>query len=273
MSSAGRIAGPMGQMWACPQRQQHPAFDGPYWKTAGRFWTEQWPPAQANALQMYECIVYILMEGWIAQEVFHNSHTAAWLAFGVPLAVRPFGGLCFGCVADALGRRTALMMSVYVMFGATVAQGLTPSAPRFGPAWLVGCRLLQGLATAGQVGSLSVLLAESTPSPVMGHAGALVTATSSFGALLAFTATEALTWLLSPEQMLQGGWRLLFLLVLPPGALVVYAAELTKESPEFERMVATADEVSLCPQGVVFPCCLFQPTVFSHWRVRQCPTA
>ena len=49
-----------------------------------------------------------------------------WGIFALTFLVRPIGGLVSGSIADRIGRRPALVLSLTLMSGATVGIGLLP---------------------------------------------------------------------------------------------------------------------------------------------------
>src|SRR5436305_9631574 len=70
------------------------------------------------------------------------------LTFWIGFAVRPFGALVFGRIADLVGRKYTFLITLLIMGGATAAIGLIPTAQSIGlaaPLILVALRILQGL--------------------------------------------------------------------------------------------------------------------------------
>ena len=269
----------MGQLWICPQRpvtdhaadasskaQPQPSdTERTYCGMLWQFYSEQVPPALANVLEWYEFVSYAYVEDWIAVAIFQKSNAAAWLTFGVAFVSRPFGGLVIGWCADRFGRRAALLTSTYLMFGATVGQGLTPAVGYVGPACMLLCRCLQGLSAGGQSGSLTVLLIESAPKPILAQTAALNDFTAQTGAAAAIALSVVLNRMLSAQQMLQWGWRVPFLLTMVPGALIIYAAHWTRESQEFEAARAHSDDGDDGGGGI---CCVpedAKATITDHW--------
>ena len=213
-----------------------------YWEMVLQFWVDQLPPGMGSFLEGYEVVVYGYVSEYIAVAIFNGSQSVSWLAFALSFLARPFGGLLFGRLADLSGRRTAMLTALYMGLGATVGIGLAPRVPYLGPSWVVLCRLLQGLALAGQMASLGVLLCESAPRPALAHAGAIIESTGLIGFMSAVGISISCTTLLSPAQLQNWGWRVPFLITAAPGALIVYFAQGTSESPDFE--LAHRDEPS-----------------------------
>ena len=102
-----------------------------------------------NAIEWYEYTSYSLVETEIAINFFQGNKVAGWVGFGLTFVFRPLGGLCFGYMADYTGRKPALLTALWMMLGATVAQGFMPQIPHVGTAGILLCRALQGFATGG----------------------------------------------------------------------------------------------------------------------------
>ena len=264
----------MGQLWACPQRSvpgnaadastkaqpQSWETERTYCGMLWQFYCEQLPTSLVSVVEWYEFTSYAYVEDWIAIAIFHKSNAAAWLAFGVTFAARPFGGFLIGLAADQFGRRAALLASAYLMFAATVGQGLTPAVEYVGPIWMLLCRALQGFATGGQLGAFAVLLVENAPDPIVAQAGPLIGVSARVGIITAITVSIALNRVLSAQQMLRWGWRMPFLLTTGPGALILYAAHQTRESQAFEATRTDSDD------GIT--CCMeedMRATLADHW--------
>jgi MHS family shikimate/dehydroshikimate transporter-like MFS transporter len=82
---------------------------------------------------------------------------AAFATFGVGFLFRPLGGVIFGHFGDRLGRKRMLMLTVWMMGGATALIGILPSFASIGwwaPVLLVTLRAIQGFAVGGEWGVL-----------------------------------------------------------------------------------------------------------------------
>ena len=73
-----------------------------------------------------------------------------WVAF----FFRPIGGILFGAMGDRLGRKPAVLLSIFTMATSTTLMGCLPTYNQVGflaPVLLVIARSLQGLSVGGQV--------------------------------------------------------------------------------------------------------------------------
>ena len=143
--------------------------------------TQKWALILGNILEWYESAIYGYFAQDIADNFFDGNTTAVWLGYVTSFVARPFGGILLGLLADVKGRRVATISSMVGMVIATVGQGCLPSKECCGKHWgtpgfvlLVLLRLVQGLSTGGEIASVSVFLAESTPPRAIGMSTALV---------------------------------------------------------------------------------------------------
>src|ERR1700742_2402046 len=116
-----------------------------------------WAAAIGNLLEWYDFGVYAYLAGLIATKFFPNSDPtasllAAFAAYGVGFLARPLGGIVIGRLGDTKGRKTALVLTIFLMAFGTVGLGLLPSYETIGvlaPILLVILRLVQGVAAGG----------------------------------------------------------------------------------------------------------------------------
>lgn len=176
------------------------------------------PALLGNMIEFYEFGVYALVTEEITSNFFDAADTSSvWLGFAISFVARPFGGVFFGWMADAISRRAALLVSVFGMIVGTVGIGFLPSQRCCGQAWglfgtamLMVFKILQGLCVGGELTTVIVFCAE--------HAGPRMAA---FGTIVAEVVLLLLTAVLDESQMLSWGWRLPFLIVLPWGVAAI----------------------------------------------------
>ena len=133
-----------------------------------------------NALEWYDWMVFGLLSAFIGPNFFPNtdplSATLSALAvFAVGFAFRPLGGVLLGTLADRIGRRRVMLLSIMLMAGTTAIIAVTPSYATIG-AWagiiLLVCRVLQGISTGILLASLiSFLCSLVLGGAVMGEWG------------------------------------------------------------------------------------------------------
>ena len=177
--------------------------------------------------------------------------------FGAAFLVRPIGGVILGPLADRIGRRPTLVLTLIGMAVASALIGLLPTATAIGvaaPILLVALRLVQGLSAGGEYATAVIFAAEFSPAGRKGVLTSRVQAGSLAGLLLGALVVLGLSATLGPATMLAWGWRVPFLLALPLGVIGLYLRSRLGETPEFvarptEEVTAPVDRPLL--RGVV----------------------
>jgi MHS family proline/betaine transporter-like MFS transporter len=192
-------------------------------------------------VEVYDLLVYGYFASILAEQFFpRQDPTAALLSTFAILAlgsiVRPAGAILFGHIGDRFGRRTALVGSVLLMSGSTMAFSLLPTYDMAGilaPVLLLTCRVLQGLSASGELTGANVLVLEHAPSDRRGRAVAIVNVAGNAGAFTAAAVGYVLARVLQPEQLAAWGWRVAFLVAALIGLVGIYLRTRVMESPAF----------------------------------------
>ncbi len=200
--------------------------------------------AVGTYIEIYDLLVYGYFAIILAEQFFpRQDPTAALLAtfaiFAVGFVVRPVGAIIFGHIGDRVGRRAALVSSLLLMSGSTLAFGLLPIYSTVGalaPVLLLLCRVLQGLSASGELTGANILVLEYAPSGRRARAVAVVSAAGNLGAATAATIGFTLVRLLSPDQLATWGWRVAFLAAAPIGLVGLYLRIRVLDSPAFVRL-------------------------------------
>jgi MHS family shikimate/dehydroshikimate transporter-like MFS transporter len=175
-------------------------------------------------------------------------------AYTVGILARPLGAFAAGHFGDRYGRRPVLVWSLFIMGSASALIGVLPTYAEAGllaPVLLTGLRLLQGFAVGGEQGGAAVLMVESSSVGRRGFWGSLVMSGSSAGLLLASGAFALTRSVLTDEQFLSWGWRILFLTSV---ALIVVGMVIRASISEPETFVAARrdDKLAESPLRTVF---------------------
>ncbi|QOW19772.1 MFS transporter [Lysobacter ciconiae] len=148
-----------------------------------------------------------------------STRSAGWLAL-VALMGTTVGSLVWGRLADAYGRRAAILLSALMFMGTAICGAM----PAFG--WNLAMCFLMGASAGGLLPITFTLMAEIIPTA---HRGWLLVALGGIGTSAGYlAAAAAATWL---EPMFS--WRALWLLGLPTGALIILLNRFIPESPRF----------------------------------------
>ena len=172
--------------------------------------------ASGNFLEMYDFMVFGYYVVAIGRAFFPRGSEFASLmlslaTFGVGFLMRPLGALVLGAYIDRKGRRSGLILTLTLMSIGTLSIACVPGYATIGvlaPILVVLGRLLQGFSAGVELGGVSVYLAEIAPP---GHKGFYVSwqsASQQCAVIFAAILGVALSANLSPEQMLQWGWRI-----------------------------------------------------------------
>ncbi len=197
-----------------------------------------------NALEWYDFGLY----GFFAitlQKIFFpfqntlNGLLSVFLVFAVGLFMRPLGGIVFGYIGDKIGRRTALIVSIFAMALPTFLIGCLPSYEQVGVfaiVFFVLARLFQGLAVGGEFIGATVFLAEHAPPGRRGFFCSLIYSIGTFGGLLGAVTGILLNLYLTQEDIVAWGWRLPFLAGIAPAAVGIYIRLKIAETPLFLQL-------------------------------------
>jgi MFS transporter, MHS family, proline/betaine transporter len=183
--------------------------------------------AVGNLLEWYDFGLYGLLAPVLASLFFpgHDriaSLLAVYGGFAGGFAMRPIGAAALGYLADRVGRRFVLVLSVVLMGVSTVAVGLLPTYATVGvwaPVLLIVIRLLQGFSVGGEFVDSVTYLVEAAPDR-RGFAGSFANLGSTAGMLLGAGAAAALTSFANTATIAAWAWRMPFLL----GGVIASAA-------------------------------------------------
>ena len=187
--------------------------------------------AIGNVLEWYDFGLYGLLAPVLASLFFPGHDRIAALlgvygGFAVGFVMRPVGAYALGYVADRVGRRVVLALTVLLIGLSTVAVGLLPTYKSVGmwaPALLIVVRLVQGFSVGGEFVDSVAYLVESAPPGRRGLMGSFANLGSTGGMLLAAGVAAVITSFVRPEVLLSWAWRVPFLLggVLASGAFLL----------------------------------------------------
>lgn len=200
-----------------------------------------------NTLEWYDWMIFGLLAAIIGPQFFASQDPVsatldALAVFAVGFLVRPLGGVLLGHVADRVGRRRVMLLSVSLMAVTTLVIGLLPTYDTIG-VWagivLLACRVLQGLST-GIEAPLSIAYAvELNPAGREGRAAGYMSFFVNLGILLASLASFLTSWLVGGDAMAEWGWRVPILLGSAMSFFVLY---LRRSLPETLSEEEKADQ-------------------------------
>lgn len=202
--------------------------------TAQAWWREptkgQWISFSAAwsgwILDSFDFNIFVLAMPVIAKEM-NVSITTTSLSITLTLLMRLLGGFFAGTMADKIGRKLPLMISI-VWFA--VCDGAVSLAPTFG--WILVLRTVFGFGMGAEWTAGATLAMENWPQRSRGIASGILQGSWAIGyfiAALVFGYVEPV-W----------GWRALFVIAALPALLVLPIRIWVPESPDFEKERARA---------------------------------
>lgn len=197
-----------------------------------------------NLVEWYDWYAYAAFAIYFSHAFFPSQdQTAQYLntagIFAVGFLMRPIGGWIFGSIADKIGRKKAMTLSVLLMSFGSLLIALTPTYETIGilaPALLLIARLLQGLSVGGEYGVSATYLSEMATSDRRGFYSSFQYVTLIGGQLMALGIQLILQRVLLTEaQLHQWGWRIPFVIGALLSVIALYMRSSLHETDAFEN--------------------------------------
>lgn len=204
-----------------------------------------------NFIEWYDAGIYGITATVLAVKLFpaDASPTVALLntyaIFAISYLLRPFGGVVFGHIADKLGRKRALSVTIIITSVATGLIGLIPSYASVGvlaPILLLLFRLIQSMGTGGEYTTAISFVYEHGPKGRKARSVGALTSMTFVGFLVGALLSTVLSATLSATMYESIGWRILFVIAIPMGAVGLYLRRRTEEGPEFQALQRFREE-------------------------------
>lgn len=164
----------------------------------------------------------------MSEEYAISRETATLLAFSALIGTA-LGSLVWGLIADAIGRRSAILISSLLFVGTAVC-GAMPSFE-----WNLLMCFMMGASAGGLLPIAFTLMAETVPAR---HRGWLLVLLGGVGTTGGYLAAAGCAAWLEPEY----SWRILWFLNLPTGLLLIALNRYLPESPRFLAHIGRNDE-------------------------------
>ncbi len=166
--------------------------------------------------------------------------------FALAFFARPIGSALFGHFGDRVGRKATLVAALLTMGLSTVAIGLLPTYASIGvlaPILLALCRLGQGLGLGGEWGGAVLLATENAPPGKQALYGMFPQLGAPLGFLCSTGIFLAITEWMTPEQVLDYGFRIPFLASAVLVFVGLYIRLKLVETPAFQRAIQNNERV------------------------------
>jgi MHS family shikimate/dehydroshikimate transporter-like MFS transporter len=201
-------------------------------------------------IEWYDFFIFGTAAGLVFNELFFTNldpitgTLVAYLTFAVGFVARPVGSVIFGHYGDRIGRKTMLILTLFIMGVATFIIGLLPTYEQIGiwaPILLVVMRIFQGIGVGGEYGGAVLMAVEYAPEGRRGFYGSWPQAGVPAGLLLG-TAAFGLLSLLPDEQFFAWGWRVAFLASIVLVGIGLYIRLQILETPAFTHVREAQEE-------------------------------
>jgi MFS family permease len=198
-----------------------------------------------SALEYYDFFIYATAASLVFPQIFFPSGNptvaivASLATYGVGYVARPIGAFFLGHWGDTHGRKTVLLVCMFLMGFSTMAVGILPTYQQVGmlaPMLLVILRLIQGFAVAGEISGASSMILEHAPFGRRGFFASFSLQGVQAGQIFAAAVFLPLAHYMAADAFNSWGWRIPFLL----SVVVIIAGYIIRR--EVEETPAFAEE-------------------------------
>jgi MHS family alpha-ketoglutarate permease-like MFS transporter len=190
--------------------------------------------SSGNLVEWFDFYVYAFSALYFASAFFPQSDPTVQLlntagVFAAGFLMRPIGGWLFGRIADKVGRKTSMLISVTMMCAGSLVIAFLPTYAQIGawaPFLLLVCRLFQGLSVGGEYGTTATYMSEVALRGQRGFFSSFQYVTLIGGQLLAVLVIVVLEQLLTEAELKAWGWRIPFVI----GAVAAVVALLLRRT-------------------------------------------
>src|SRR6266705_3304867 len=172
-------------------------------------------------LDSFDAMLYALVLAHIMRDLEMSKGTAGLLN-SLTLLASGIGGVSFGFIADRIGRKRALMLSILTYSVCSFASGLSTSV-----LMLAVFRFILGLGMGGEWNTGATLVAETWPTELRAKAISIVQSSWAIGyALAAFVAGVVLHY---------ADWRMVFFIGILPALMTLWIRSSVPESAMWQE--------------------------------------
>jgi MFS transporter, MHS family, proline/betaine transporter len=181
---------------------------------------------------LFSMFLPILAPIFFPAESAYQSLVKGYFILLLSMIARPFGAALFGFLGDTLGRRKALLLSLYGIAFATLLIGITPSYADWGiysTIIVILAKSLQIFCFGGEYNGAGIYVVEHAQHKNEALIGGLLAAMTLVGSLIA----SVIGVILTMSNMPAWSWRFAFILGGIFGVLGIFYRKNLAESPHF----------------------------------------
>jgi len=193
-------------------------------------------------LDAFDAMLYALVLAHVMRDLNMSKAVSGFLAT-LTLLASGIGGLLFGFIADRIGRKRALMLSILTYSLCSFASGLSTSI-----LMLAVFRFILGLGMGGEWNTGATLVAETWPAELRAKAMSIVQSSWAIG--------YALAALVAGIVLHYANWRFVFFVGVLPALVTLWIQNKVPESEMWKEHRRLAEESSRVAQA--------QPTYEQH---------
>src|ERR1700751_1007918 len=179
-------------------------------------------------LDAFDTMLYALVLAHVMRDLGMSKGTAGLLN-SLTLLASGLGGVAFGFIADRVGRKRALMLSILTYSVCSFASGLSTSV-----LMLAIFRFILGLGMGGEWNTGATLVAETWPTELRAKAISVVQSSWAIG--------YALAALVAGIVLHYADWRMVFFVGVLPAAITLWIQSRVPESEMWQEHHRLAQE-------------------------------
>jgi len=185
-------------------------------------------------LEYFDVMLYIHMAVLLNElffpktDPFITSLLAAF-TFCSTYVFRPLGALIFGYIGDTFGRKTTVLLTMFIMAGCCTVMAVLPTYDKIGitaSCIMILCRVIQGMAAMGEAIGAEVYITESIKPPMQYPMVGLVPVFATIGGTLALGVGSFVTSFTTD-------WRFAFWFGAVVAVIGMIARTTLRETPDF----------------------------------------
>ena len=185
-------------------------------------------------LDAFDAMLYALVLTHVMRDLGMSKSTAGLLNT-LTLLASGIGGVSFGFLADRIGRKRALMLSILTYSVCSFASGLSTSI-----LMLAAFRFVLGLGMGGEWNTGATLVAETWPTHLRAKAISIVQSSWAIG--------YAMAALVAGIVLQYANWRMVFFVGILPAAVTFWIQKGVPESPMWQEHKTAASAASIPEQ-------------------------